>query len=591
MVAVDPGPIHRPVVPKLRAIPSTATCAAPAGDRGEPSTEHTAWPETEPVAADELHVAFTVGASAAVEDGYHPAAEAGLLKPERRCRSSDSRAGAMGRTGARTRTLCIGGGPAGLTAAYLLSRAGHPVTVLERDVASLGGISRTVDYEGCLCDVGGHRFFSKSPEVNRLWEELLDEGFIERPRKSRIHYRGRFFDYPLKAGDALRKLGVAESALCVLSYLKALALPHRHPANFEEWVVNRFGRRLFDIFFKTYTEKVWGMPCGEISADWAAQRIRGLSLWTALKHALLPGSGQGQETVKTLIGAFRYPRKGPGMMWESAGRKIEAQGGRIVMDREVVRLARREGGWEADARDRQGARTTYGADAVVSSAALRDLVACIDPPPPAEVRAAAQGLRYRDFLIVGLVVDDRREGFDDQWLYIHDPDVQVGRIQNFKAWSPDMVPDDGTLCLGMEYFCFEGDGLWTSGDAALVEKAGRELVRLGLARSGEIRDGFVIRQEKAYPIYDEGYAERVETIRRYVEAECPGLHPVGRNGMHKYNNQDHAMMTAMLAAENVMAGERKYDVWKVNADAEYHEEGGATVQGGRLVPERARASG
>ena len=496
----------------------------------------------------------------------------------------------MGRTGARTRTLCIGGGPAGLTAAYLLSRAGHPVTVLERDAASLGGISRTVEYEGCLCDVGGHRFFSKSPEVNRLWEELLDEGFIERPRKSRIHYRGRFFDYPLKAGGALRKLGVAESALCVLSYLKALALPYRHPANFEEWVVNRFGRRLFDIFFKTYTEKVWGMPCDEISADWAAQRIRGLSLWTALKHALLPGKGQGQETVKTLIGTFRYPRKGPGMMWESAGRKIEAQGGRIVMDREVVRLARRDGGWEADARDREGARTTYGADAVVSSAALRDLVACIDPPPPAEVRAAAQGLRYRDFLIVGLVVDDRREGFDDQWLYIHDPDVQVGRIQNFKAWSPDMVPDDGTLCLGMEYFCFEGDGLWTSGDAALVEKAGRELVRLGLARSGEIRDGFVIRQEKAYPIYDEGYAERVEAIRRYVEAECPGLHPVGRNGMHKYNNQDHAMMTAMLAAENVMAGERRYDVWKVNQDAEYHEEGGATVQGGRLVPERARTA-
>ena len=494
----------------------------------------------------------------------------------------------MERTDAQTRTLCIGGGPAGLTAAYLLTRAGCPVTVLERDVGSLGGLSRTVDYKGYLCDIGGHRFFSKSAEVNRLWEKLLDDGLIERPRKSRIHYRGRFFDYPLKAGDALRKLGVRESSLCVLSYLKALALPNRHPANFEQWVSNRFGRRLFDIFFRTYTEKVWGMRCEEISADWAAQRIRGLSLWTALKHAFLPGNGQARKTAKTLIDTFRYPRKGPGMMWESAGRKIEAQGGRIFMGREVVRLIRRDGEWAVTARDREGAQTRYGADVVVSSAALRDLVACIDPPPPEEVRAAAQALRYRDFLIVGLIVDDRREGFDDQWLYIHDPDVQVGRIENFKAWSPDMVPGNGGYCLGMEYFCFEGDGLWTSSDAALVEKASRELVQLGLARSGEIRDGFVIRQEKAYPIYDEGYAERVETIRRFVEAECPGLHLVGRNGMHKYNNQDHAMMTAMLAVENVMAGERKYDVWRVNQDAEYHEEGGAEDDGGRLVPERTR---
>ena len=315
------------------------------------------------------------------------------------------------------------------------------------------------------------------------------------------------------------------------------------------------------------------MRCDEISADWAAQRIRSLSLWTALKHALLPGIG-GAPATKTLIDGFRYPRKGPGMMWESAGRKIAAQGGRIVMDREVVRLTRRDGAWQATARDRRGARTRYGADAVVSSAAVRDLIACIDPPPPAEVLAAAQGLRYRDFLIVGLIVDARR-GFDDQWLYVHDPEVRVGRIQNFAAWSPDMVPDGAARCLGMEYFCSEGDELWTSGDAALIDRAGRELVRLGLARSGEIEDGFVVRQEKAYPVYDEGYAERVETIRRFVEAACPGLHLVGRNGMHRYNNQDHAMMTAMLTAENIMAGARKYDVWKVNQDAEYHEDGGA----------------
>ena len=479
--------------------------------------------------------------------------------------------------------LCIGGGPAGLTAAYLLTRAGRPVTVLERSAESLGGISRTVAYRGHLLDIGGHRFFSKSPEVNRLWEELLDEGFERRARKSRIHYRGKLFDYPLRAGDTLRKLGAAEAALCVLSFVRAAALPKRRPANFEEWIVNRFGRRLFRMFFQTYTEKVWGMRCRDISADWAAQRIRGLSLWVAMKHALLPGEARG--TVKTLIDGFRYPRRGPGMMWESAGRKIEAQGGRIVMDRTVCRLGRRGGRWEATARDGRGAETRFEAEAVVSSAALRDLIACIDPAPPAEVRAAAQGLRYRDFLIVGLIVDERR-GFDDQWLYIHDPDVRVGRIQNFKAWSADMAPGDGSCCLGMEYFCFEGDGIWSGSDAALVEKAGKELVQLGLARSGEIRDGFVVRQEKAYPIYDEGYPQRVETIRRFLEARCPGLHTVGRNGMHKYNNQDHAMMTAMLTAKNIVAGRRQWDVWKVNQDAEYHEEGGGAEEVGRSVPER-----
>lgn len=487
-------------------------------------------------------------------------------------------------------TLCIGGGPAGLTAAYLLSKRGARVTVLEADARYVGGISKTVDYNGYCCDIGGHRFFSKSQAVTDLWNEILDAGFIERPRKSRIYYRRKFFDYPLKAGNALRNLGLWEAGLCVLSYLRAALFPVKHPANFEEWVSNRFGKRLFSIFFRAYTEKVWGMKCGEISADWAAQRIKGLSLWSAVKNALLPGGGGG-EVIKTLIDSFHYPRKGPGQMWESAVQKITQQGGAVHMGRRVTGLRRlAEGGWEISAQSSAGgadAETeTRRADFVISSAPIRELIAGLTPAPPAEVRAAAEGLNYRDFLIVGLVVRDRQL-FDDNWIYIHDPDVKVGRIQNFKSWSPDMVPEAGKNCYGMEYFCFEGDGIWNGADEDLIAQAARELQALGLAREGDVSDGFVVRQKKAYPVYDEGYAERVETIRRYLEAECPGLYLAGRNGMHKYNNQDHAMMTAMLTVENILAGENLYDVWKVNQDAEYHEEETAADTGGRLVPERA----
>ena len=480
-------------------------------------------------------------------------------------------------------TLCIGAGPAGLTAAYLLSCRGFPVTVLEADPRYLGGLARTVSHNGYRCDVGPHRFFSKSPEVVRLWNEILEGGFIRCRRRTRIHYRGKFFDYPLKAGNALRNLGPIEAARCLLSYLYALLFPTRNPDSFEEWVSNRFGHRLFSIFFEVYTEKVWGMKCSQISADWAAQRIRSLSLWSALRNALFPG-GADREVVKTLVDAFDYPPGGAGTMWESAARKISAQGGRIEMDRRAVRLRRLDGGgWEVLSRTRGGDEARHEAEFVISSAPVRELVACIEPAPPPEVAAAAAGLRYRDFLLVGLIVEDRGL-FDDHWLYIHDPDVKVGRILNVKAWSPEMVPHPGRSCLGLEYFCFEGDGLWASDDNALVARAGDELVRLGLARPDDVCEGFVVRQRKAYPVYDDGYAERVGIVRRFIEAECPGLHLVGRNGMHKYNNQDHAMMTAMLGVENIIAGEPRYDVWKVNQDAEYHEEIGRSDGGGRMVP-------
>jgi protoporphyrinogen oxidase len=474
----------------------------------------------------------------------------------------------------------IGAGPAGLTAAYLLTKEGVGTTVIERDPHYVGGISRTENYKGYLFDIGGHRFFSKSKEVVDLWNEILPQDFIERPRLSRIYYNGKFFSYPLRAFEALNNLGYAESIYCVLSYLYRQAFPHDNPETFHQWIANQFGERLFSIFFKTYTEKVWGMSCDEISADWAAQRIKGLDLWSAMANALRrsirPGrdraGGQDGEVIKTLIESFRYPRKGPGMMWEAASRRIIERGGIIHMGHRLERLrfedqTRR---WQVEARREDGSLAHFSAATVISSAALRELCAALDPPP--QCANDARELRYRDFLTVALMVRNP-EIFPDNWIYIHEPSVKVGRIQNFRSWSPEMMPDAAVSCLGLEYFCFEGDGLWSMADAELVAMAKAELSAIGIARGEEIFDGCVVRQPKAYPVYDEGYRERVERIRTELAERYPGLHLVGRNGMHKYNNQDHAMMTAMLSCRNILAGDRRYDVWAVNEDAEYLEAG------------------
>lgn len=471
--------------------------------------------------------------------------------------------------------ICIGAGPAGLTAAYLLSRNGMTVTVLEQDPVYVGGISRTETYKGFAFDIGGHRFFSKSEEIEALWDEILDEGFLVRPRKSRIYYRQKLFDYPLRAMDALLKLGVFEAVRCVLSYAKARLFPIANPTNFEDWVTNKFGKRLFRIFFRTYTEKVWGMACNKISADWAAQRIKGLSLSQAIKHALIPQSGKKprEQVIKTLIDSFRYPRRGPGMLWEAAAAKIERQGGEIRKGLKVVTITPEDdASWTVVAEDQAGARHAFHATHVISTMPMRELCHAIQPRLDGDTLAAADALKYRDFLTVALILKDRSL-FDDNWIYIHDPSVKVGRIQNFKSWSPEMVPDPTLNCYGLEYFCFEGDGLWASADEALVELATSELVRLGLATRDDILEGTVVRQRKAYPVYDDHYQKHVDTIRTDLEATCPNLHLIGRNGMHKYNNQDHAMMTAILAAENILAGKQVYDLWKVNQDAEYHEEG------------------
>lgn len=496
--------------------------------------------------------------------------------------------------------VIIGAGPAGLTAAYLLSREGVGVTVVEQDARSVGGISRTVEYRGFRFDIGGHRFFSKSQEVEDLWTELLGDDLLQRPRSSRIYYGGKFYAYPLKAGEALRNLGLLESARCVASYAWARLFPVKNPRTFEDWVSNQFGRRLFGIFFKTYTEKVWGMSCREISADWAAQRIKGLSLWSAICAAVFPKRKPKDrtQTIKTLIDTFRYPRKGPGMMWEAAADRTRSQGGVIRMGTRVMAVERLpDGKWRVGvqpvaggaAASDAGACEWLEADEVISSAPLRELAAAVSPPLSPESLAAAASLRYRDFLTVALVVRPTSR-FDDNWIYIHEPGVKVGRVQNFASWSPEMVPDPALACYGLEYFCFEGDGLWSASDADLVALASRELASLGLVATGDVLDGHVVRQPKAYPVYDDDYARHVETLRRELEARYPGLHLVGRNGMHKYNNQDHAMMTAMLTARNILAGRQLYDVWRVNQDAEYHESGDrgdkVTDSGGRLVPRR-----
>jgi len=493
--------------------------------------------------------------------------------------------------------IVIGAGPAGLTAAYCLTKETPSVLVIEKDPVYVGGISRTVRYNGFLFDIGGHRFFSQSKEVVDLWQEILPNDFIERPRLSRIFYGRNYYSYPLNAFEALFNLGLIRSAACLLSFVYAKANPIKNPRTFHEWVRNQFGEKLFSIFFKTYTEKVWGMSCDEISADWAAQRIKGLDLGVAvinaLKRALLPKrsakAGKG-AVVKTLIEGFQYPRKGPGMMWEAAARKITERGGKLLMGREFMSLAfdLESKIWNVEVTTADCRRENYTARHIISSAPIRELVNKIAPVPTSLNHA--QQLRYRDFLIVALIVNEP-DIIPDNWIYIHDPAVKVGRVQNFRSWSPEMVKP-GMSCFGLEYFCFEGDGLWSAPDADLIALAKNEIAKIGLIASEDVVDACVVRQPKAYPVYDEDYRDHIAAIRHDLENTYPTLHLVGRNGMHKYNNQDHAMMTAMLTARNILAGEKLYDVWDVNEDAEYHERGSSGVkevlQSERLVPSRTK---
>jgi len=459
--------------------------------------------------------------------------------------------------------VVIGAGPAGLTAAYeSVKNKLHPILVEKS--GQVGGIARTELYRGYRFDIGGHRFFTHFEEIQRIWKEVLENDFIKVNRISRIYYKNRFYNYPLSFFNAISNLGVLEGLLILMSYLKAKALPNGKEDSLEQWITNRFGHRLYQTFFKTYTEKVWGISCSKIQADWAAQRIKGLSLKSILYDAVLRGNRKG---AKTLIREFHYPVHGPGMMWQNMQKRIEQLGGEVMLNTRAIRLQCKAGQIQAILMKREGKEIRLPGGSFISSIPLNELILQMDPPPPDPVLRAAKNLRYRDFILVGLILDQPKL-FPDNWIYVHSPDVKVGRIQNFKNWSAAMVPDTNKTSLGMEYFCTRGDEIWEMSNEDLIQMATREIQKLGLAKQATVEDGIVIRQPKAYPIYDRDYRQNVQTIRAFLET-IGNLQTIGRNGLHRYNNQDHSMLTAKMAVANLFG--ESHDLWAANAEQSYYE--------------------
>ncbi|MGL6282314.1 MAG: NAD(P)/FAD-dependent oxidoreductase [Microcoleaceae cyanobacterium] len=462
--------------------------------------------------------------------------------------------------------VVMGGGPAGLTTAYELMKKDVKSIVIEK-LDKVGGIARTEIYQGYRFDIGGHRFFTKVTEVEDLWKEILSDDFIQVPRLSRIFYQGKFYNYPLSISNTLSNLGIIPSFLILLSYLKARVFARLNPnaklETFEDWVSDRFGGRLYRTFFKTYTEKVWGIPCDKIQAEWAAQRIQGLSLKKAVINALF-----GSNDTKTLIKKFDYPRLGPGMMWERCQDMLNEKGNPVLLNTKVTKITRNDLHIQSITLENESGSWEIAGDNFVSTLAITALVLKMEPPAPPEVIEAAKSLSYRDFLIVSLIIK-QPDLFPDNWIYIHSPEVKVGRIQNFKNWSPEMVPDANKTCLGMEYFCTVGDEIWQKSNEELIALATKELAELGLAEAIDVEDGTVIRQPKAYPVYDRDYRQHLQVIQDFVTS-FDNLQTVGRNGMHRYNNQDHSMLTAILAAKNILG--EKHDLWNVNTERSYHEE-------------------
>lgn len=473
-----------------------------------------------------------------------------------------------------TSILIIGAGPAGLTAAIEALEKKASVTVIESS-GVVGGISQTVVVDGWRFDLGGHRFFTKVSRVEEFWKRILPPSdFLTRPRLSRIYYKSKFFDYPLKPLNAFFGLGAIETFRCIASYLWAKVSKGKDQSNFEGWVSKRFGWRLYSIFFKTYTEKVWGISATELSSAWAAQRIKDLSLSKAIADAF--GIRKKSKTITTLINSFEYPRLGPGMMWEKTANEIQKLGGEVSFKEWPVEIKKVGKQLEIQTNHRN-----FISDFVISSMPLSQLpqiLKCQD----SGILTAANNLKYRDFLTVGIVIDTE-DVFPDNWIYIHSPEVRVGRIQNFRSWSPELVKPGFSL-LGLEYFVNIGDNLWDASDEELVSLASDELELLGLAHSKNIVDGYVVRVPKAYPVYDDVYASSVDEIAKWLDENWPEVVPVGRNGMHRYNNQDHSMLTAMLAVENLLDKEN-HDLWSVNVDDGYHEaNGNREAFGGRSAP-------
>ncbi|OGG49949.1 hypothetical protein A2763_00310 [Candidatus Kaiserbacteria bacterium RIFCSPHIGHO2_01_FULL_54_36] len=511
------------------------------------------------------------------------------------------------------RAIIIGAGPAGLTAAYeLITRTNIEATVIEQDPIYVGGIARTVNYKGNRIDVGGHRFFSKSDRVMRWWAEMLPiaykEGSVDiayqrmtrpltaglrkaapldgerimhvRPRKSRIIYGGTFFNYPIELSfDALLKLGLGKVIKIGLTYLYAVLFP-RPEKTLEDFFLNRFGRELYTTFFKSYTEKVWGMPCKNMSAEWGVQRIKRLSIGKAIMHAMRtqlrrPVSGRAGET--SLIEYFLYPTFGPGQMWEATADSIRSRGGAVYMGSRVTNIVLKDGYAEVGVEGAEGTRV-FHAEYVFSSTDVRSLIHILSPRAPHEVRDVAVGLQYREFLTVGLLLAQQPTEADgspitDNWMYIHEPDIRACRAQFYHNWQPALVADPRHGWIGLEYFCNDNDELWHMSDAALIELASSELEKLGLSRNIRIIDGTVIRQPKAYPGYFGSY-NRFDVVRRYLDS-IPYLFPIGRNGMHRYNNQDHSMLAAMESVDMLVEGRTdKSALWSINTEEEYHESKG-----------------
>ena len=467
--------------------------------------------------------------------------------------------------------LIIGAGPAGLTAAWEAEKHGIKTLILEGD-KEIGGISRTVERNGWRFDIGGHRFFTKVDEVYQIWDEILDkEDFLLRPRMSRIYYKNKFYDYPLKASNALFNLGIIEAVRCVLSYFYVRVFPPKNQDNFEDWVAARFGWRLYNIFFKTYTEKVWGVDAKTIGSDWASQRIKNLSLMKAILNAFqINKSG---EIITTLIDKFKYPKYGPGMMWETAYKKLQEKNHKILLSSRVVEISKKNDTYKV----KIDSGEEFEAKNVLSSMPLAHLPKTIKPVPDNNVLESGQNLKFRDFLSVALVIDEK-DAFPDNWIYIHDPGVKVGRVQNYGSWSPYLVKE-GKTCLGLEYFVNIGDELWSMEDEKLIDLAIKELEKLSLIKMNSTHEGYVVRMPKAYPVYDLDYSKNIDAIEKWLSKDHKNIYPIGRNGMHRYNNQDHSMMTAVLSIRNIILGE-KNNIWKVNVEEDYHEE----ISTGRSAP-------